>query len=30
MKKLIQTIMNIFKIEELRKRVLYTLGLLVI
>ena len=30
MKKLIQTITNIFKIEELRKRVLYTLGLLVI
>ena len=30
MKKLIQTITNIFKIEELRKSVLYTLGLLVI
>ena len=30
MKKLIQTIKNIFKIEELRKRILYTLGLLVI
>ena len=30
MKKLIQAIKNIFKIEELRKRILYTLGLLVI
>ena len=30
MKKLIQTIKNIFKIEELRMRILYTLGLLVI
>ena len=30
MKKLIQTIKNIFKIEELRTRILYTLGLLVI
>ena len=30
MKKLIQTIKNIFKIEELRTRILYTLVLLVI
>ena len=30
MNKLIQTIKNIFKIEELRTRILYTLGLLVI
>ena len=30
MKKLIQTIKNIFKIEELRTRILYTLGLLLI
>ncbi len=30
MKKLIQTIKNIFKIEELRKRILYTLLLLVV
>ncbi|MCH5305299.1 MAG: preprotein translocase subunit SecY [Rikenella sp.] len=30
MKKLIDTIRNIFKIEELRKRILYTLGLLLI
>ena len=30
MKKLIQTIKNIFKIDELRTRILYTLGLLVI
>ena len=30
MKKLIQTIKNIFKIEELRTRIVYTLGLLVI
>ena len=30
MKKLIQTIKNIFKIEQLRTRILYTLGLLVI
>ncbi len=30
MKKLIETIKNIFKIEELRKRILYTLGLLLI
>lgn len=30
MKKLIETIRNIFKIEELRKRILYTLGLLLI
>ena len=30
MKKLFQTIKNIFKIEELRTRILYTLGLLVI
>lgn len=30
MKKLIETIKNIFKVEELRKRLLYTFGLLVI
>ena len=30
MKKLIQTFQNIFKIEELKKRILYTLGLLLI
>ena len=30
MKKLIETIKNIFKIEELRKRILYTLGLLLV
>ena len=30
MKKLIQTIKNIFRIEELRSRIMYTLGLLVI
>ncbi len=30
MKKLIETIKNIFKIEELRKRLLYTLGLILI
>ena len=30
MKKLIQTIKNIFKIDELRSRILYTLGLIVI
>ena len=30
MKKLIQTIKNIFKIEELRKRILYTLALLLV
>lgn len=30
MKKLIETIRNIFKIEELRNRILYTLGLLLI
>lgn len=30
MKKLIDTIRNIFRIEELRKRILYTLGLLLI
>ncbi len=30
MKRFIETIKNIFKIEELRKRILYTLGLLVI
>ena len=30
MKKLIETIKNIFKIEELRNRILYTLGLLLI
>ena len=29
MKKLIQTFQNIFKIEELKKRILYTLGLLI-
>lgn len=30
MKRLIETIKNIFKIEELRKRILYTLGLILI
>jgi len=30
MQKLIQTLRNIAKIEELRKRILYTLGILVI
>ena len=30
MKRLIETIRNIFKIEELRKRILYTLGILLI
>lgn len=30
MKKLIETIRNIFKIEELRRRILYTLGILLI
>ena len=30
MKKLIETLKNIFKIEELRKRILYTIGLLLI
>ena len=30
MKKLIQTIKNIFKIEELRKRIIYTIGLLLV
>ncbi|MDD2595706.1 MAG: preprotein translocase subunit SecY [Bacteroidales bacterium] len=30
MKRLIQTLVNIFKIEELRKRILYTLGLILI
>ncbi|MDE7356006.1 MAG: preprotein translocase subunit SecY [Rikenellaceae bacterium] len=30
MKKLIETLKNIFKIEELRKRILYTLGLILI
>ncbi len=30
MKKLIQTFQNLFKIEELKKRILYTLGLLLI
>ncbi|MBR0299585.1 MAG: preprotein translocase subunit SecY [Bacteroidales bacterium] len=30
MKKFIQTIQNIFKIEELRKRLLYTLGLILV
>ncbi len=30
MKKLIETFKNIFRIEELRKRILYTLGLLLI
>ena len=30
MKRLIQTIQNIYKIEELRKRILYTLGIVLI
>ncbi|MCQ2158711.1 MAG: preprotein translocase subunit SecY [Bacteroidales bacterium] len=30
MKKFIQTIQNIFKIEELRKRILYTIGLILV
>lgn len=30
MKRFIETIKNIFKIEELRKRILYTLGIIVI
>ncbi|MEG2755559.1 MAG: preprotein translocase subunit SecY, partial [Mucinivorans sp.] len=30
MKKFIETIRNIFKIEELRRRILYTLGILLI
>ncbi len=30
MKKLIETLVNIYKIEELRKRILYTLGILLI
>ena len=30
MKALIQTLKNIFKIEDLKKRILYTLGILVI
>ena len=30
MKRLIETIKNIFKIEELRKRVIYTIGLLLV
>ena len=30
MKKLIETIKNIFKIEELRKRILFTLSLLLV
>src|ERR1039457_1224212 len=30
MKKLIQTLRNIYKIEDLRKRILYTLGIIVI
>jgi len=30
MKRLIQTIRNIYKIEDLRKRILYTLGILLI
>ena len=29
-KKVVETIKNIYKIEELRKRVLYTIGLLVV
>ncbi len=29
-KKLVETLKNIYKIEELRKRILYTLGLLLI
>ena len=29
-KKLVETLKNIYKIEELRKRVLYTLGLLLV
>ena len=29
-KKLIETLKNIYKIEELRKRILYTLGLLLV
>lgn len=29
-KKLVETLKNIWKIEELRKRILYTLGLLLI
>ena len=30
MKKLIQTIRNIWKIEDLRKRILYTIGIILI
>ena len=30
MKKLIQTLRNIYKIEDLRKRILYTLGIILI
>ncbi|NOR86674.1 MAG: preprotein translocase subunit SecY, partial [Bacteroidales bacterium] len=30
MKKLIETIRNIFKIEDLRKRILYTIGVILI
>jgi preprotein translocase subunit SecY len=30
MKKFIETIKNIFKIEDLRKRILYTLGIILI
>src|SRR5512138_2585890 len=30
MKKLIQTIRNIYKIEDLRKRIMYTLGIIII
>ena len=29
-KKLVETLKNIYKIEELRKRILYTLGLLLV
>lgn len=29
-KKLVETLKNIYKIEELRKRVLYTIGLLLV
>lgn len=30
MKKLIETLKNIFKIEELRKRIVYTLGIILV
>ena len=30
MRKLIETLKNIFKIEDLRQRILYTLGILVV